>query len=150
VLVMTSNLGSEAIQALTESGRYDAIKSTVLGVVTQHFRPEFLNRVDDIVVFHPLAREHMRGIAQIQLQALRARLKDQDLGLELTDAALQLLTEQGYDPVYGARPPQCAIQRNIENPLATELLAGKYAPGDTIRVDVHGDTFTFERGTAAG
>jgi ATP-dependent Clp protease ATP-binding subunit ClpB len=148
VIVMTSNLGSEAIQALTEAGRYDQIKETVLGVVAQHFRPEFLNRVDDVVVFHPLAREHMRGIAQIQLQALRARLKDQDLGLELTDAALQLLTEQGYDPVYGARPLKRAIQRNIENPLAAELLAGKYAPGEVIRVDARDDTFTFSRAAA--
>jgi ATP-dependent Clp protease ATP-binding subunit ClpB len=145
VLVMTSNLGSEAIQTLTEAGRYDAIKSTVLGVVAQHFRPEFLNRVDDVVVFHPLGREHMAGIAQIQLQALRNRLKDQDLGFELTDAALTLLTEQGYDPVYGARPLKRAIQRNIENPLAGELLAGRYQPGDAIRVDVRGESFTFDR-----
>jgi ATP-dependent Clp protease ATP-binding subunit ClpB len=143
VLVMTSNLGSEQIQALTESGRYDAIKPTVLGVVAKHFRPEFLNRVDDIVVFHPLGREHMAAIAQIQLGALRARLKDQDLGLELTDAALRRLTEQGYDPVYGARPLKRAIQRSIENPLAAQLLGGRFHPGDVVRIDVVGDEFTF-------
>ncbi len=144
VLVMTSNLGSEAIQALTESGRTSAIKDTVMGVVTQHFRPEFLNRVDDVVVFHPLGREHMLGIAQIQIGALRSRLKDQDLGLEMTDAAMQLLTEQGYDPVYGARPLKRAIQRNIENPLAAQLLAGRFRPNETVKVDAQGEKFAFE------
>jgi ATP-dependent Clp protease ATP-binding subunit ClpB len=145
VLVMTSNLGSEAIQNLTESGRIDAIKPTVLGVVGKHFRPEFLNRIDDIVVFHPLGREHMTAIAEIQLGALRARLKDRELGFELTAAAIEKLTEQGYDPVYGARPLKRAIQRSIENPLAGELLGGRFHPGDTIRVDVDGDAFKFER-----
>jgi ATP-dependent Clp protease ATP-binding subunit ClpB len=146
VLVMTSNLGSQAIQTLTESGRTDAIKDTVMGVVTQHFRPEFLNRIDDVVVFHPLGREHMLGITDIQLQALRARLKDQDVSIELTDAAKMLLIEQGYDPVYGARPLKRAIQRSLENPLAEKLLAGEFGPGDTISADArHGD-FVFERG----
>jgi ATP-dependent Clp protease ATP-binding subunit ClpB len=148
VLVMTSNLGSEAIQSLTESGRIAAIKPTVLGIVGKHFRPEFLNRIDDVVVFHPLGREHMAAIADIQLGALRARLKDQDLGLELSPEALEKLTEQGYDPVYGARPLKRAIQRSIENPLAAELLGGRFHPGDTIRVAVDGDAFGFERATA--
>ncbi|MCX7063783.1 MAG: AAA family ATPase, partial [Proteobacteria bacterium] len=143
--VMTSNLGSDAIQALTESGRYEAIKPTVLGVVAKHFRPEFLNRVDDVVVFHPLGREHMAAIAAIQLSGLRARLKDQELGLEFTEAAVQRLTEQGYDPVYGARPLKRAIQRSIENPLAGELLGGRFHPGDLVRIDVAHDAFTFER-----
>jgi len=149
VLVMTSNLGSEAIQNLTESGRYDAIKPTVLGVVAKHFRPEFLNRIDDVVVFHPLGREHMAAIAEIQLNSLRARLRDQELGLELTSAAIERLTEQGYDPVYGARPLKRAIQRSIENPLAGELLSGRFHPGDLVRVDVDGDAFKFERVAAA-
>ena len=149
VLVMTSNLGSEAIQNLTESGRYDAIKPTVLGVVAKHFRPEFLNRIDDVVVFHPLGREHMTAIAEIQLDSLRARLKEQELGLELSSAATQRLTEQGYDPVYGARPLKRAIQRSIENPLAAELLSGRFHPGDLIRVDVDGEAFKFERVAAA-
>ena len=149
VLVMTSNLGSEAIQNLTESGRYDAIKPTVLGVVAKHFRPEFLNRIDDVVVFHPLGREHMTAIAEIQLGSLRARLKEQELGLELSSAATQRLTEQGYDPVYGARPLKRAIQRSIENPLAAELLSGRFHPGDLIRVDVDGEAFKFERVAAA-
>ncbi len=149
VLVMTSNLGSDAIQALTEAGRYDAIKSTVLNVVAKHFRPEFLNRVDDVVVFHPLGREHMAAIAQIQLGLLRARLKDMDLGLEMTPAAVARLTEQGYDPVYGARPLKRAIQRSIENPLAAELLGGRFHPGDIVRIDAVGETFKFERIAAA-
>jgi len=149
VLVMTSNLGSDAIQSLTESGRIAAIKPTVLGVVSKHFRPEFLNRIDDVVVFHPLGREHMAAIAEIQLGALRARLKDQELGLELSDEALAKLTEQGYDPVYGARPLKRAIQRSIENPLAGELLGGAFHPGDTIRVEVDGEAFKFERVAAA-
>ena len=149
VLVMTSNLGSEAIQSLTESGRIAAIKPTVLGVVSKHFRPEFLNRIDDVVVFHPLGREHMAAIAEIQLGALRARLKDQELGLELSEGALEKLTEQGYDPVYGARPLKRAIQRSIENPLAAELLGGRFQPGDTIRIEADGDAFKFERIPAA-
>ncbi len=149
VLVMTSNLGSDAIQALTESGRYDAIKPTVLNVVAKHFRPEFLNRIDDVVVFHPLGREHMAAIAEIQLAALRARLKDADLGLEVTPAAVERLTEQGYDPVYGARPLKRAIQRSIENPLAAELLGGRFHPGDVVRIDAAGETFKFERVAAA-
>ena len=117
----------------------------MLGVVGKHFRPEFLNRIDDVVVFHPLGREHMAAIAEIQLGALRARLKDQELGLELSDAALEKLTEQGYDPVYGARPLKRAIQRSIENPLAAELLGGRFHPGDTIRIEAEGDAFKFER-----
>jgi ATP-dependent Clp protease ATP-binding subunit ClpB len=148
VLVMTSNLGSESIQALTQSGRYDAIKETVMGVVARHFRPEFINRVDDVVVFHPLAREHMARIADIQLDSLRRRLAERELEMTLSPAALELLVEQGYDPVYGARPLKRAIQRNLENPLAQALLAGKYAPGDRIKVDVDGDRFTFERESA--
>ncbi len=143
VLVMTSNLGSQAIQALTESGRTEAIKETVLGVVSQHFRPEFLNRIDDLVVFHPLGREHMLGITEIQLSALRARLKEQDIGLSMSDAATALLVERGYDPVYGARPLKRAIQRQLENPLAGRLLAGEFVPGSTVAVDAEDGAFTF-------
>jgi len=149
VLVMTSNLGSQVIQSLTESGRAEAIKETVMGVVTQHFRPEFLNRIDDVVVFHPLGREHMLGITDIQLDALRARLKDQDVGIEVTDAAKTLLIEQGYDPVYGARPLKRAIQRNLENPLAERLLSGAFGPGDVVLVDARHGAFVFERRQAA-
>ncbi|MDH3641963.1 MAG: ATP-dependent chaperone ClpB [Gammaproteobacteria bacterium] len=134
VLVMTSNLGSEAIQSLTETGAQDRIKDTVLGVVAQHFRPEFLNRVDDIVVFHPLAREHVAEIAKIQFDILRTRLAEQDLEIEIDPAAVEALVEEGYDPVYGARPLKRVIQKRIENPLASKLLGGEYLPGATIKV----------------
>jgi ATP-dependent Clp protease ATP-binding subunit ClpB len=148
VLVMTSNLGSESIQSLTQAGRYEAIKETVMGVVARHFRPEFINRVDDVVVFHPLGREHIARIAEIQLAGLQKRLAERELAVELTPVALELLVEQGYDPVYGARPLKRAIQRSIENPLAQELLAGKYPPGARIVVDVEGDRFVFRSGLA--
>jgi len=134
VIVMTSNLGSQAIQALTEQGETEQIQETVMGVVSQHFRPEFVNRVDDIVVFHPLAREHMRGIAEIQLNLLGTRLAEQGIALSFDEAALDSLIEEGYDPVYGARPLKRVIQHRLENPLAQALLAGNFVRGDTVRV----------------
>ncbi len=145
VLVMTSNLGSEAIQTLTESGDYKQIKSTVLGVVAQHFRPEFINRVDDIVVFHPLSREDVRTIATIQFEVLKGRLAEQDIELALQPDAADALVEEGYDPVYGARPLKRVIQRRIENPLANRLLAGDFMPGDVIHVRVADGEFTFSK-----
>ncbi len=134
VLVMTSNLGSDIIQNLAGEENYETMKSTVMEVVGQHFRPEFINRVDEVVVFHPLQQDQIRGIAKIQLEHLRTRLAERDLGFEIDDAALDRLVEAGYDPVYGARPLKRAIQRQVENPLAQELLAGRYAPGDTVSV----------------
>ena len=134
VLVMTSNLGSEAIQTMTEHDEYDRIKSTVMGVVSQHFRPEFLNRIDDVVVFHALLKEQMGAIARIQLDRLASRLADQDITLNLSDEAIDLLVELGYDPVYGARPLKRVIQRMLENPLAQALLGGDYASGDAVSV----------------
>ena len=145
VLVMTSNLGSEAIQALTEAGDIRAIKDTVMGVVGQHFRPEFINRVDDIVVFHPLSKDDVRQIAEIQLEILRERLKDQELGIELTDQAVTDLVEEGYDPVYGARPLKRIIRKRIENPLASRLLSNEFSGGDVIEVDVLDGRFVFEK-----
>ena len=145
VLVMTSNLGSEAIQALTEAGNQDRIKDTVLGVVAQHFRPEFLNRVDDIVVFHPLDRDQVTEIAGIQFDILRARLAEQDIAIVIQPAALEALVEEGYDPVYGARPLKRAIQKRIENPLASKLLGGEYPPGSTIEVGYSGGEYSFGR-----
>jgi ATP-dependent Clp protease ATP-binding subunit ClpB len=145
VLVMTSNLGSEAIQALSEEGDMARIKSTVMSVVAQHFRPEFINRVDDIVVFHPLAREHVREIATIQFEVLGKRLEDQEIGIELSSEAVDALVEEGYDPVYGARPLKRVIQKRIENPLASRLLAGEFGPGDTIRVGYAEGAFVFGR-----
>ncbi len=136
VLVMTSNLGSDVIQSMAGEENYDGMKRAVMGIVAQHFRPEFLNRVDDSVVFHPLTPADIRKISVIQLDGLRRRLAERDLGIEVTDAALERLAEAGFDPVYGARPLKRAIQRMVENPLAEELLRGSYLPGSVIEVDV--------------
>ncbi|MFM7119152.1 MAG: AAA family ATPase, partial [Gammaproteobacteria bacterium] len=143
VLVMTSNLGSEAIQALAEAGDMARIKATVMGVVAQHFRPEFINRVDDIVVFHPLAAEHVRAIAGLQFQILSRRLEEQDIRIELAPAAIDALVDEGYDPVYGARPLKRVIQKRIENPLASRLLRGEFGPGDRVAVDYRDGAYAF-------
>ena len=132
VLVMTSNLGSDVIQTLSGSADYDEMKSAVLGFVTQHFRPEFLNRVDDVVVFHPLAKDQITDIAAIQVKMLQARLAESDIRLELADDALAFLVDVGYDPIYGARPLKRAIQNYVENPLAQALLGGRYKGGDWV------------------
>ena len=143
VIVMTSNLGSQRIQELAGEENYARMKGEVMEVVSQHFRPEFINRVDDVVVFHPLGREHIRRIVDIQLGYLHARLAERDMELELTDAARDQLAEAGFDPVYGARPLKRAIQNRIENPLAQRILGGEFAPGDTIVADVSGDEIVF-------
>ena len=143
VIVMTSNLGSQQIQRMAGEENYTAMKSAVMEVVGQHFRPEFLNRVDDIVVVHPLDRSQIRSIVEIQLGYLRKRLADRDIALELDEAALDQLAEVGYDPVYGARPLKRAIQQQIENPLAQKILAGEFASGETIEVDVEDGRFVF-------
>ncbi len=135
VIVMTSNLGSDLIQELAGEENYVAMKSAVMGVVGQHFRPEFINRVDETVVFHPLLQEQIRGIADIQLAGLRARLAERDLDLTVSDAFMEKLVEAGFDPVYGARPLKRAIQQELENPLAQRLLAGEFEPGQLIAVD---------------
>jgi ATP-dependent Clp protease ATP-binding subunit ClpB len=168
VIVMTSNLGSDRIQELAEDksfdtvsfdaplatesnnslnneNRYSAMKEAVMSVVTAHFRPEFINRIDEAVVFHPLGREQIRGIADIQLDLLRARLAERELGLELGDAVMDKLAEVGFDPVYGARPLKRAIQQEIENPLAQEILGGKFLPGDTIFVGLRDGRLAFGR-----
>ena len=143
VVVMTSNLGTQRIQRLAAEGNYERIKADVMEEVTGHFRPEFINRVDDIVVFHPLSAAQLRQIAGIQLGYLRQRLAGRDMGLTLSGAALDLLAEAGFDPVYGARPLRRAIQTRIENPLAQEILKGHFGPGDTIEVDVAGGDLVF-------
>jgi ATP-dependent Clp protease ATP-binding subunit ClpB len=148
VLVMTSNLGSDVIQNLAGEERYDQMKAAVMNIVGQHFRPEFINRVDDVVVFHPLSHDHIRGIAELQLDDLRARLADRELKLEVSEEAMEQLADQGFDPVYGARPLKRAIQRLIENPLAEQILAGTFFPGDTVKVGLDGDRMTFERAGA--
>lgn len=132
VLVMTSNLGSDLIQNMAGVSDYGEMKAAVMEVVTGHFRPEFLNRVDDIVVFHPLSRAQIIDIAGIQLEILKQRLADIDISLQFDRDALEFLVEVGYDPVYGARPLKRAIQRYVENPLAQDLLSGRYKAGDKI------------------
>jgi ATP-dependent Clp protease ATP-binding subunit ClpB len=143
VVVMTSNLGSQRIQELSGEENYEQMKTAVMEVVGQHFRPEFVNRLDEIVVFHPLGKEQIRAITDIQIDYLRQRLADRDLALEVSTAALDQLGEAGFDPVYGARPLKRAIQQQLENPLAQEILAGKYLPGDTISVDLQDGQLVF-------
>jgi len=147
VIVMTSNLGSDVIQELAGEDNYEQMKGAVMAIVGQHFRPEFINRIDDVVVFHPLQRDQIRRIADIQIDYLRQRLAEREIDLELTDAALDRLGEAGFDPVYGARPLKRAIQHLLENPLAQEILAGKFQADDTIEVDLVDDVFSFIRAT---
>jgi len=145
VVVMTSNLGSGRIQEFASVGKsYEEMKAAVLEVASQHFRPEFLNRVDEMVVFHPLERKEIRMIAGIQVGMLRKRLESHGLNLEVSNAALDLVGEAGFDPVYGARPLKRTIQQEIENPLAQKILSGAYVPGDTVKVNVSRGVFAFE------
>ncbi len=146
VVVMTSNLGSQLIQEMAGESEYEAMKSAVMEIVGQHFRPEFINRVDDTVVFHPLGREQIRAITVIQIGYLRRRLLDREMDLQVSEAALDYLGEAGFDPVYGARPLKRAIQHQLENPLAQEILGGRFSSGDTILVDLAGDGLTFSEG----
>jgi ATP-dependent Clp protease ATP-binding subunit ClpB len=144
VIVMTSNLGSQMIQELAGEERYDEMKSAVMEVVGSHFRPEFINRVDDVVVFHPLSREHIRMIVDIQLGYLHDRLAERDMRIQLSAAARDRLADAGFDPVYGARPLKRAIQQQVENPLAQEILQGKFKPGDVIEVGISDDRLAFQ------
>lgn len=142
VIVMTSNIGSQEIQKM-ESDDYAAIKAVVMDEVKQYFRPELINRIDEVVVFHSLNQSNIRAIANIQLAGLRQRLEKMDLHLQVDDAALDVLAKVGFDPVYGARPLKRAIQTEIENPLAKELLAGDYAPNSTIMLTAQDGILTF-------
>ncbi len=143
VIVMTSNIGSQHIQDLGDTADYAAVKAAVMADVKAYFRPELINRIDEVVVFHGLGREHIRSIAQIQLQSLRRRLATQDLHLAVSEAALDVLAQAGFDPIYGARPLKRAIQAELENPLAKALLEGRYAAGATVSVDADGDNLVF-------
>jgi len=145
VIIMTSNLGSQVIQELAGEGNYQRMKSAVMEIVQQHFRPEFINRVDDIVVFHPLGTEQIRAIVEIQIGYLRRRLLDRNMELDLDDKARDLIGEAGFDPVYGARPLKRAIQQQIENPLAQRILRNELMPGDRIRVSTRGSELVFEK-----
>src|SRR5690606_8952169 len=136
VIVMTSNLGSQMIQEFDggdAAEAYTRMKAAVMGVVQAHFRPEFINRLDDIVVFHPLDKAQIKSIARIQMAGLENRLAERGLRIEVSDAAFELLGNVGFDPVYGARPLKRAIQQQLENPLAQKILAGEFGHGDTVR-----------------
>jgi len=147
VVVMTSNLGSQKIQQLTDEGADQAlVKIAVMAEVKANFRPEFVNRIDEIVVFHPLSEKQIADIARIQLAGLRQRLAKLDIGLDVDEAALAAVAAAGFDPVYGARPLKRAIQQQIENPLAREILGGKYAPGEKVRVSAAGGEIAFAKG----
>jgi ATP-dependent Clp protease ATP-binding subunit ClpB len=149
VVVMTSNLGAAQIQEISsQQGDYLKMKQAVLAVVDQHFRPEFLNRIDETVVFHPLDKEQIRCIADIQINRVRGRLAEREFGLTMTHEALDYLAAAGYDPVYGARPLKRAIQQYVENPLAQAILAGKFMPGDVIKVTLSDAQLAFFKATA--
>ena len=150
VIVMTSNLGSDRIQEMMSEGvpderTYERVKTEVLSVVVRHFSPEFVNRIDETVVFHPLLKSQIRGIADIQIELLNKRLQDNDLRLEVSDAVLEKIADLGYDPVYGARPLKRVIQNRIENALAQQVIKGDYEPGDCIVIDVEDEQFSFSK-----
>ena len=144
VVIMTSNLGSDIIQDKYLESQYEEMKSLVMAVVGQQFRPEFINRIDDTVVFHPLGKDQIKSIAKIQLLSLRQRLAERGYKLELSHGALDKLADAGFDPVFGARPLKRAIQVEIENPLAQKMLSGELAPDSTVRIDVSGDELTIQ------
>ncbi len=146
VIVMTSNLGSQLIQEMAGEENYDAMKTAVMNIVVQHFSPEFINRVDDVVVFHPLGQNQIRVIADLQIDYLRERLLLQNMNLVVSKAALTAVGTAGFDPVYGARPLKRAIRQSLENPLAQEILANKFVAGDTIEVDWRDGTMQFKKG----
>ncbi len=139
VVVMTSNLGSDTIQNMADDDRYEEMKAAVMGVVGGHFRPEFINRIDEVVVFHALRQAQIRAIAEVQLERLKARLAEQEIDLEISTAALDRLGEAGFDPAYGARPLKRAIQNLLETPLAEAILSGRYQRGDTVSVECADD-----------
>ena len=149
VVVMTSNLGSDLIQEIAQRGDYYEMKKAVLDVVAKHFRPEFLNRIDEMVVFHPLDKEQIKLIAGIQINRVKMRLAERDYHLVMSNEALDYLASAGYDPVYGARPLKRAIQQYLENPLAHEILSGKFLPGETIKVGLDKNHFVFSKAAVA-
>jgi ATP-dependent Clp protease ATP-binding subunit ClpB len=144
VIVMTSNLGSQKIQSM-EGSDPAVVKLAVMAEVRNHFRPEFINRIDEIVVFHALDEKNIGAIAKIQLKVLEERLARMDMGFEISEAALQKIAEAGFDPVYGARPLKRAIQQQIENPLSKAILEGKFGPKDVIRIDVRNGELVFQK-----
>ncbi|GAG03421.1 unnamed protein product, partial [marine sediment metagenome] len=146
VVIMTSNIASQQIQELTEEAGADwEIEAHVKEALKQHFKPEFLNRIDEVIVFHMLSKQDLKKIVDIQLNYLRARMNARKIEIEFTDNARQQIMDEGYDPAFGARPLKRTIQQRLENPLAAELLSGKFADGDTIKIDGDAHKFTFEK-----
>jgi ATP-dependent Clp protease ATP-binding subunit ClpB len=156
VVIMTSNVGSHIIMEGLHAARAggaeldEGTRRQVTDVLRQQFRPEFLNRIDDIIFFHGLGREHIRSIVDIQLARLARRLEERKIRLELTDAARDLVIEEGYDPSFGARPLKRTIQRRVLDPLALRVLEGEFGEGDTIRIDARGGQLTFSKGAPVG
>jgi ATP-dependent Clp protease ATP-binding subunit ClpB len=152
LIVMTSNLGAEYLVAQADGEDSEAVRDQVMAEVRAHFRPEFLNRIDEIILFHSLNKEQISKIVDVQIEHLRKRLGDRNIHLTLTDAARKLLSEEGYDPAYGARPLKRVIQQRIENPVAGKILAGDFGDGDTIVVDADAakGAFKLERKAAKG
>jgi ATP-dependent Clp protease ATP-binding subunit ClpB len=149
IIVMTSNIGSQAIQRISqEGGSEEEIRDAVKDALQQNFLPEFLNRIDETIVFHPLQREQIRRIVDLQLQRLQKQLEQRGISLEVTPAARNAMSVEGYDPVYGARPLKRVIQQRIQNPLATELLKGTISAGHVARIDFRDGDFAFEQGDA--
>jgi ATP-dependent Clp protease ATP-binding subunit ClpB len=146
VVIMTSNLGSHHFR---EVGDPDKVRALVLEELRVHLRPEFLNRIDEIIVFHPLGLDEIKQVVEIQAAHLRKRLAEKRIGLDLTDSAKALLAKEGFDPVFGARPLKRTLQRRVQDVLALKLLEGEIQPGDTVRVDARGDELTFTKVVAA-
>jgi ATP-dependent Clp protease ATP-binding subunit ClpB len=148
VIIMTSNLGSQIIQEM--AGRpFEEVRESVMAVLRDHFRPEFLNRVDEVIVFRALTEEQLTAIVDIQLRRLEKRLAERHIQLVVTDAARKLLAQRGWDPVYGARPLKRAIQRSVQDPLAMMLLEGKFSDGDAVEVDARNGELTFIKAKVA-
>ena len=145
VIIMTSNLGSHVIQELAGEANYSQMKSSVMDIVGNHFRPEFVNRIDEVVVFHPLEIQQIRQIASIQFARLQQRLSEREIAITVSDTALDRLSDAGFDPVYGARPLKRVMQQIIENPLAREILEGHFTAGDTVQLEVSGEEFRFSK-----
>jgi ATP-dependent Clp protease ATP-binding subunit ClpB len=146
IIVMTSNIGSQLIQEITrEHGSEEEVREGVMGALQSHFLPEFLNRIDETIIFHPLKADQIRQIAHFQIQRLQKQLAQKSIELVVTDAALDAIAERGYDPTYGARPLKRVIQQQIQNPLATEILKRQFGEGSRVQIDFREGEFTFER-----
>ena len=151
IIVMTSNVGSQRIRDITEAGgSEDEVRKQVAEALRAQFLPEFLNRVDETIIFHPLSRDDIRQIVQLQIGHLEDQLRRRRIALEITDRAIDQIAQLGYDPAYGARPLKRVIQQQLQNPLANELLKGQFPEGSGVKIDADGDQFTFQRVAPAG